>query len=209
MEFFSIKRYTAFDRVMLIGGLVMAAGTLLPIVRMPLVGSISYVAGGRGDGMIVLALSGAVIATVLYGYRRTATIVKWALFVMMNTLMSLLDVLSKVQGEAAKLAEGNPFGGLAIAFANNIGFEWGWIPLVGGAMAVVWGGLATVGSRRNQTAGEAQTSSHPAHEPGGDFQNADKLILCRLEEIAQQKPIAGPIASASQAPATFGRRRDS
>ena len=55
----------------------------------------------------------------------------------------------------------------------------------------------------------SHSSSCPGPEPQDDFENADKLIArYRLKDATLQKLIAGQVADASQAPATFGKRRD-
>jgi hypothetical protein len=141
LEFRPMSRFTAYDKVILAGGLAMAAGTFFPIIRLPLVGTVNYLAGGHGDGTIVLPLAGAVIAAVFYGYRRTAAGVGFvALAIMMTTLLNMLGILSKLQSETAGLEKDNPFGGLVNILANSVGLEWGWLPLIGGALAVMGAG---------------------------------------------------------------------
>ena len=45
-----IKKLTAFDIGILVAAAVMALGAFSPIVHFPIVGSMNYVMGGRGDG---------------------------------------------------------------------------------------------------------------------------------------------------------------
>jgi hypothetical protein len=53
----------------------MAVGAFCPLVHLPIVGSINYVMGGRGDGIYIVACSAAIIGLVVFGYRRTSGIV--------------------------------------------------------------------------------------------------------------------------------------
>ena len=217
-----IERLNTYEKSILAGALAMAAGTCLPIVSMPVVGSINYLRGGRGDGMIILVLSGAIMAAVIYGYHRMAAVAGvTALAIMFTTLVRFLEALSKVQGEAAKLARDNPFGELAVIVARSVGLEWGWIPLIGGAIAVVAAGLlawrnSKVSSEaaekiddnpvgRKQTGGDGPSRFHSrlAQEPNDGLRNADET------EAARPKPIARPIAHAPPLPGTLGKRRGS
>jgi hypothetical protein len=120
----------------------MGVGTFLPIISLPLVGSINYIAGGRGDGTIILILSAAVVAAVFYRYRRTAACFGFvALIIMSATLVRLLDAYATLRSATAGLAKDSPFGGLATLASNSVGVGLGWIPLIGGALTVLAAGL--------------------------------------------------------------------
>jgi hypothetical protein len=209
LEFRSIERFTTYDKVIVAGALAMAVGTFLPIIRLPFVGSINYIAGGHGDGMIILPLSGAIIAAVFYGYRRTAALVGFAaLALMMRALLKMLDVFSNLRGETAGFAKDNPFGGLATALANSVGIEWGWAVLIGGALAVIGAGLISGGTSEkfeDNSFGPDQADGHglralscdpgPSQEPVNAWAMLEKKIASGVEE-AQQAP----------APRSFGKR---
>ena len=178
----------------------MAAGTFMPIVSLPLVGGINYFAGGRGDGTIVLALSAAVAVAVIFGYRRMAAVMGGAaLIVMITTVLKLLEALSQIHGEATKLARDNPFGGLAVAVAHSIGLEWGWMPLIGGAIVIAGAGLM---APSNPNGVVERTAADEESNVG--LQNTDKLVARYLEDAERRKPSVG-----SQTPAKFGKRRHS
>jgi hypothetical protein len=113
----------------------MAIGAFCPIVHLPIVGSMNYVVGGRGDGIYIVGCSAAIIGLVVFGYRRTSGIVAVvALFIIMRALVVFSAALSKTQTELTK--DTGPFGGLSNLIANSVGLEWGWLLLVGGALAV-------------------------------------------------------------------------
>jgi hypothetical protein len=130
-----IERLTPFDIGILIAAVVMAVGAFCPIVHLPIVGSINYVMGGHGDGVYIVGCSAAIIGLVVFGYRRTSGIVGiGALFIVMRALVGFSTALSKSQAELTK--NPGPFGGLSNLIANSVGLEWGWLLLVGGALAV-------------------------------------------------------------------------
>jgi len=45
-----IEKLTPIDAAILVAAAVMALGAFCPIVHLPIVGTLNYVAGGRGDG---------------------------------------------------------------------------------------------------------------------------------------------------------------
>jgi hypothetical protein len=52
-----IQKLTKSDIGILIAAAVMALGAFCPIIRLPVVGSMNYMMGGRGDGVFVLICS--------------------------------------------------------------------------------------------------------------------------------------------------------
>src|SRR5258707_896900 len=122
----------------------MALGAFCPIISLPIVGSLSYVMRGNGDGMIIVGCSAAIIALTIFGYRRTTAIVAaGALMMMVYTLAGLAELLSKAQADMAS-AKSGAFGGLASIMMNSVGLGWGWVPLFGGAFGVI--ALALLGA---------------------------------------------------------------
>ena len=130
------------DKAMIAGAAIMAVAAFLPLASVPVFGSFNYLAHGKGDGFFVLLLAIIIIGLVMYRHRQIAGWVGClALVLILYSLTSVLGALNGVQSEAWQLARDNPFGGLAVAFANNSGLEWGWFPLLGGAATVVAVGL--------------------------------------------------------------------
>lgn len=124
------------DLRILIAAAVMAIGAFCPIVHFPIVGSISYVMGGRGDGIYIVGCSAVIGALVLVGYRRTAAVVALgALFMMMYALVGFSAQMSKTQAGLKK--DTGPFSGLGSLMADSVGLGWGWLLLIGGALGVV------------------------------------------------------------------------
>ncbi len=196
LKFRSIGHLNNHDKVVLAGAVAMAGGTFLPIVRIPVLGTINYFARAQGDGTIILVLSAIVIACVFSSYRRIAALIGVvSLLVMAMTLLQFLDALHTFHKELA----GNPFGALV---ANSIGIEWGWLPLIGGALAVIGAGAMPGNTYDNKP-----LFSRPDQEIDDDGleQEIDQRIAQRIQEAAQRSPTSeSPAHSAS--PAAFGRR---
>jgi hypothetical protein len=119
-----------------------------------------------------------------------------ALVIMMMTMLRILDVFSKLQGEAAGFAKQNAFSTLLV---NSVGLEWGWMPLIGGALAVLAAGLISASEGvEDNSVGHTQTDGNgPApfsfldDEPDSALaSNIEQKIARRVQEIAPQKPVA-------------------
>lgn len=140
-----IERFSSYDKVLLGGALVMAAGTVFPVVKMPIVGSINYIAGGQGNGVVIVIIAGAIVLAGLNEYRRVAALLGLiSLCIMAHTLVSFFIFLAKER--AHPLPKDNPFNGLDQLITSSIGIEWGWVPLIGGALAVVIAGFMSSSS---------------------------------------------------------------
>lgn len=112
-------------------------GTFCPVATIPIAGSISYVANGRGDGVIVLIISLISLGFVLSdNYRLLRLSGCAALTIMFMTLFRFNFAISR----ASSLMEGlesNPFRGLAETAIGSIGLGWGWLPLLSGAAGLL------------------------------------------------------------------------
>ena len=60
-----IEKLTPIDSGILLAAAIMALGAFCPIVYMPVVGSITYVMGGRGDGIFVVLSAMAIVVLVI------------------------------------------------------------------------------------------------------------------------------------------------
>lgn len=113
----------------LAGAGALAIGVFVPLVSMPIVGSLTYFNNGSGDGVIVLAL--AAISTLLVIARRYRAL--WltglaSLALIGYSFMRMSSALANVERELA----GNPFRGLA-----NAQMQWGWALLGIGALLLL------------------------------------------------------------------------
>jgi hypothetical protein len=178
----------------------MALGAFCPIVRFPIVGSMNYVMGGRGDGIFIVGCSAAIIALVVSGYRRTTGILAAGAFLMMiMTLVRFAAELNKAQAALAR--DSGPFAGLTSLIANSIGLEWGWFLLIGGALAVVILALLAPGEILPAVDGQRDKTQD---DERASFASADQKIA----EYLENRKIS-PAIRAQSTPERigFGKRR--
>jgi hypothetical protein len=118
---------------------------------------------------------------------------------MMITLVHFAAELSKAQSALAR--DSGPFGGVATLIANSVGLEWGWLLLIGGALAGVI--LALVAPGEIVPAVEGQHIKTQDDE-GASFASADKKIADYLENRK-----ISPAMRAQSTPERigFGKRR--
>ena len=193
-----IEKLTRLDIAILIAAAVMALVAFCPIVRFPIVGSINYVMDGRGDGIFIVGCSAAIVALVVSGYRRTTGLLAaGALFVMMMAVIQFEAKIGKAQADLAK--DSGPFSGLTTILANSIGLEWGWLLLIGGALAIVILALLAPGEIV-----PAVRSDKTQDDAGAPFASADKKIA----EYLENRKISPSIRAQSTPEGIgFGKRR--
>lgn len=111
-----------------IGSLLLIVGSILPIITLPIVGSISLLKGGTGDGWatIVAGLVGLLL-TQRQRYRPLLVVGLAALLFIGYEYMSTAAILANLERELAD----NPFAGLVTAGAR---LEYGWYVLGLGAL---------------------------------------------------------------------------
>lgn len=116
---------------------IMLIGALCPVATLPIIGSINYVANGRGDGVIILVIS---IISAFFVLTERYKLLKYAgtvsLCLMFFTLFRFQFAISKASASMDELKD-NPFTGIAQAAFNSIGLGWGWILLISGAVALL------------------------------------------------------------------------
>lgn len=124
----------------LIGAALMAIGTFMPILHLPVVGSINYLHNGRGDGMIVLVLAG--LSYLFIRYKKFGALILTggaSLGIMFYALARMIQQLEKTKAELT--ASDNMFKGLGEAMLTGVQIEWGWAPLLAGAGLLVVAGF--------------------------------------------------------------------
>jgi hypothetical protein len=122
----------------IVGALLLFVGVFLPIVSVPIVGSVNYFHNGQGDGTIVLVL--AVISIILAVTRRFRGLwvtglcsVGLLLFTLVNFLMRMSELREQMQRQLAD----NPFRGLFDVAMNSVQVQWGWaVLMLGGGLIV-------------------------------------------------------------------------
>lgn len=121
----------------LIGAALLLIGAFLPIVSLPMIGSMDYFQNGRGDGIFAvgLAVIGGVLA--LTGLVRH---VLWpglaALALILFTFVNMQSKIGQIRGQLG----GNP---LAEAMVGSVQLQWGFAVLfIGAALMTAAGAMA-------------------------------------------------------------------
>ncbi len=129
----------------LAGGVILLLGVFLPIVSMPITGSISVFSSGRVDGYILLVL--AIISLILAfinnvkPLRITGGV---SLLIVIVDFIYLLYTLNSIKGDVSDKLKGNPFGGMADAMMSTIQIQYGWVFLFIGSLLLVYVAFAKV-----------------------------------------------------------------
>ena len=195
-----IEKLTKSDIGILIAAAVMALGAFCPIIRLPIVGSLNYVMGGRGDGIFVLGCSAAVVACIAFGYRRTTGLLaSAALVMMMIALVGFVRTMGEAQHTFAK--DKGPFSGLGEIMVRSVGLEWGWILLIGGALAIMI--LAFTSHFDSAAAAREGVALVQTQEHTDSYSAADKMFA----EYLENKKISPASRNQSKLPPRFGKRR--
>ena len=181
---------------------MMALGAFCPIVRVPIVGSLNYVMGGKGDGIFVVGSSMAIVLSVLFGYRRASALFAGGSLVLITTfLVKIVSGLGAIRADAVHMTKSNPIGaGLANLASMSFGLEWGWVPMFGGALMVMALALLDQVRLAKDGASDHDGSLHLGSS-SASFASADRLIAQYLESAKAETAPAGRAS-----PKTFGKR---
>jgi hypothetical protein len=195
-----MEKLTKSDIGSLIAAAVMALGAFCPIIRLPIVGSLNYVMGGRGDGIFVLGCSAAVVLCIACGYRRTTGLLASAALVMMMMAMArFAGTMSQAQLTLSK--DNGPFSRLAEIMVSSVGLEWGWILLIGGALTIII--LAFTSHFDSAAAAREGAAVVPTQEHTDSYSSADKMFA----EYLENKKVWPASRDRSKLPPNFGKRR--
>lgn len=127
----------------LAGAGLMAFGTFLPIISLPLVGSQNYFQNGQGDGVLIVVLAAATGAMAFSKAARFAWIPAGvAGGILAYAFINIISLISDAQAELEASLEGNPFAGLAQGLAGTVQLQWGWVVMLAGVGAAIYGSLA-------------------------------------------------------------------
>jgi hypothetical protein len=126
----------------LAGAGALALGVFVPVVSMPVVGSINYFRNGEGDGVVILAL---VLISLLLIARRwfrglivTGTL---SLALLLMGFLRLRNGLAEIRTSMETELADNPFRGLGEAMLGSVQIQWGWAVLVFGSLLLIASGL--------------------------------------------------------------------
>jgi hypothetical protein len=120
------------------GSAVLALGAFVPIVSLPIVGSINYFNNGQGDGIFIVLLAVVAAALSFFGYYKFLWIPGAAsLVLLLITLTRFIQVVNDAKSELTDSLVGNPFAGLAEGLMASVQLQWGWMVLFLGSIAIV------------------------------------------------------------------------
>ncbi len=122
----------------IIGSIVLFIGVFMPIVSVPIMGSMNYFQNGKGDGIIILILSVISLLFVLTKmYNGLWLTGLGSLGVMLFTFINFQSKMSEFKSSMESELEGNPFRGLADIALQSVQLQWGWAVLILGAALVI------------------------------------------------------------------------
>lgn len=127
--------------IALIGAALLFVGAFMPVISMPIVGSVNYFNNGKGDGVVIIVL--AVATAVLAGTGRTQHVLWTGLgsfALLLYTFIRLQSAMSEMRSRMDSELGDNPFRGLAEAAVNSVQIQWGWAVLLLGAGLVTFAG---------------------------------------------------------------------
>jgi hypothetical protein len=138
-------RTNAFDQCQVIGFIgsaILFVGVFAPILKAPIIGSITYFRGGSGDGVIILILSlCAFFFTLIRRYRFLFYTGLASLILLIFSFIYFLTKMSDLKEDMNKELMDNPFKGVADAFIGAVEIQWGWPFLVIGAVLLIFSAL--------------------------------------------------------------------
>ena len=114
----------------------MLIGALCPVATPPIVGGISYVSNGRGDGYLLSVSLVSVFFVLTNRYMLMRFVGVSSLTLMSFTLSRFQFAISDAKSSMAELGD-NPFRGLAESVVGSFGLGWGWLLLIFGAVSIL------------------------------------------------------------------------
>ena len=143
----------------ILGAGLLLFGTLMPVVSVPILGSMTYFQYNSNDALVVVLLA---VGTFILAATRRTSLVLWtglgALAMLAYSYISLQSAMAEMRDRLEAELSGTLFGGLAEAALGSVQMRWGWAILVLGAALVIWAGW-----RARPRRGDRR---EPARDPG-------------------------------------------
>jgi hypothetical protein len=120
------------------GAILLLIGVFLPVISAPIVGAISLINNGQGDGSVILIL--AIITIILVFVNKVELL--W-IPAGLSGLILVLDFyhmssrISRMKEEMTSQMQGNMFGGLAEAMMSTVQLQYGWVVLAIGCVLLI------------------------------------------------------------------------
>lgn len=125
----------------LLGAALLFLGAFMPIISMPIMGSLNYFQNGTGDGTIIVLLAMATAALAATGHTRHVLWTGLAALAMLGfTFVRFQTKMAEARASMESELAGNPFRGLAEAAVGSVQLQWGWAVLVLGACLTIYAG---------------------------------------------------------------------
>ena len=129
----------------LAGATLLFVGVFLPIVSLPVVGSVNYFNNGQGDGAILVGLAFvSVLLVIVKRYRGLLATGVLSLLLLAYSFWALTQHLAQAKTSMNASLAGNPFAGLAQAAIQSVQIQWGWAVLVVGAVLLLAAGVMRI-----------------------------------------------------------------
>ena len=112
-----------------IAAFVIVVGAFLPVVKVPIIGSMNYFRNGQGDGVFVIILALIAVLLILNG-KRLLNLVPAVLITIILSYF-LYNIRHSV-AEMKQVADDNIFAGLAAAMADTVQIRFGWFLMLFG-----------------------------------------------------------------------------
>jgi hypothetical protein len=122
----------------LTGSIVLFVGVFLPIVSLPMVGSMNYFQNGKGDGTIIIVL--AIISLFMVLSKRYKGLWYTGIGSLAVLIVSLINAQIKISEAKTKMnadLADNPFRGIADLAMQSVQLQWGWAIMIIGAVLLI------------------------------------------------------------------------
>jgi len=122
----------------LMGCVLLFIGVFMPLIRIPFIGDVNYLANGKGDGIIILVLAVVSLFLVLSkNYKGLYFTGLASAGLMIFTFINIQSRISDMKVSMNKSLAGNPFRGIADAAAHAVQIQWGWAFLILGVILLL------------------------------------------------------------------------
>lgn len=126
--------------ILLVGAILLLIGAFLPVLSVPIMGSITLFNNGRSDGLIIVGLAVVAIAlTVLNKINIIRIVAIASLAIVFFDLYRVYTKISNAKIEISEKLANNPFGNAASAMMDTIQLQYGWVVLIIGCLILLFG----------------------------------------------------------------------
>ena len=181
------------------GGVLLLLGIFLPVVSMPVVGSVSIFSSGRVDGYVLLGLTTLSLFFVFQNTLRLLKITSVIAFsiVFFNFVYTIFKI-NKLKSDLGDKLQDNPFSGLAQAMVSTVQIQYGWVFLFIGSLLLLYIAFAKNINKSivSEIAADADPIQSREQRSGGTRLVSDDVFLfnagTHIQPIAKQEFKACP-----------------